>query len=442
MTLGRCVRRVTWVAALIACAGCDADSSGRGADAEVDATTSQPPPVEAGLDANVGGSAAGHDGATAGAGGAAGGNAGMGGPDGAVDAASPDDSGFDSGGLDAATPPMTTHVYVGGYGAEITHFVLDRATGGLEHREATSAASAPSYLAIHPLGDALYAINEQSGEGSEIIAFAIDPENGALSMINSVPSGGEGSPHLAVHPSGQWVAVAHYGSGHTSILPVREDRGLDGVIDIDRGPGDSARKAHQAVFDARGTTLLVPCLESGYVLQYQFNLGAIALSAPPTVAVEGGPRHLVLSPDQRYAYVLSELDSLLTSFAYDGMTGLLSSPQTIDSEEDTKGASAHVAIHPSGRWLYASNRAENSLGVFSIDASGRPHAVAHVRSGIATPRDFGIDPLGEYLIVANQGGAQDLRVFRIDAGNGTLTFVNATNVGGSPSFVGFVLLPQ
>lgn len=441
MRLGRSFRGVALIAALIAAliVGASCESSDDGVSPQLDATTS--PPFEAGLDASTGGAAA-FGGAASGAGGIGGSGGSAGTAD--YDAARPHDSGLDAAGeLDASTPAETTHVYVGGYSAEIKHLVLDRATGELEQRDATSAGSAPSYLAIHPQRDALYAINEQSSAaGSQVIAFAIDPEDGALSMINAAPSGGEGSPHLAVHPSGQWIAVAHYGSGHTSVLSVREDRGLNGVVDLERGPADDARKAHQAVFDAPGTTLLVPCLESDYVLQFQFNLGMLTLNTPATVAVAGGPRHLALSPDQRNAYVLSELDSLLTSFAYDGTTGRLSSPQTIDSEADVKGASAHIAVHPSGRWLYVSNRAENSVGVFSIDTDGRPHPVEHVRAGIATPRDFGIDPLGEYLIVANQGGAEDLRVYRIDPDNGTLTFVKATSVGGSPTFVGFVLLPQ
>lgn len=435
MTLHRWVGRGALVAALWAGAGCEGDDG-----AEGDAMTAMPP-IEAGLDAS--------DDAAAGSGGAggSGGTGGTGGrdasdPDATADAETPEDSGTDAAQPDASLPVQTTHVYVGGYSSEITHFVLDRETGELDHREATAAGSSPSYVAIHPQRDALYAVNESnSAAGSQVLAFAIDRESGELSMINAVPSGGEGAPHLAVHPSGDWIAVAHYVSGHTSILPVRADRGLNGVIDIDRGPADDARKAHQAVFDFRGTTLLVPCLENDYVLQYEVTDGSIALKTPATAAVAGGPRHLALHPDQQHAYVLSELDSLLTWLDYDADTGLLSNPQSMDSEQTIKGSSAHIAVHPSGRWLYVSNRTENSLGVFALAADGRPQLVEHVLEGIATPRDFAIDPAGEFLIVANQSGAQDLRVYRIDPILGTLTFVKATNVGGQPTFVGFALLP-
>jgi 6-phosphogluconolactonase len=157
--------------------------------------------------------------------------------------------------------------------------------------------------------------------------------------------------------------------------------------------------------------------------------------------VSGGPRHLALAPDERHAYVLSELDSTLTSFAYDAASGTLSDPQVIDSQEQTKGASAHVVVHPSGRFLYASNRAENSLGLFAIDANGRLAPVAFEREGIETPRDFTVDPTGAYLILANQDGAEDLRVYRIAAEDGRLTFVQTVAVGESPTFVGCVMLP-
>lgn len=443
MNAARWPRRLGLIVLLTACASCESDGADGAADG--DAMTPEPP-IDAAMDAGDDASA-GRDGATAGnggtgAGGAGSGGAGTGGSDAATDGASGDGSGADASDPDAAFTPEVTHVYVGGYSTEIAHFVLDRESGELDDRGATSAGNAPSYLAVHPQRDALYAVNEQSGAAaSQVLAFSI-AQDGELSMINAVPSGGEGAPHLAVHPAGQWVAVAHYESGHTSILPVLENRGLGGVIDIDRGPADMARKAHQAVFDPSGANLLVPCLESNYVLLYQFQLGAITLHTPATVAVAGGPRHLVISPDQRYVYVLSELDSLLTSFLYNGISGQLSSPETIDSEEETKGGSAHVAIHPSGKWLYASNRAENSVGVFAIDAGGRPSPVQFVRTGIATPRDFAIDPLGEFLIVANQSGAQDLRVYRIDPGDGTLSFVRATNVGGQPSSVVFAQLPR
>jgi len=338
-------------------------------------------------------------------------------------------------------PSGTPYVYVSGYGPEITRFELDLATGALADQGSVNGGTSPSYLAFAPDKRTLYAVNEASGAGSQVIAFAIDPTTGALSEINRQATGGEGAPHLAVHPSGDWIAVAHYGSGHTSILPVRADGGVDAASAMERGPSDGCGKAHQAVFDSTGKYLFVPCLESNYVLQYTFSNGTLGYNDPPTVAVTGGPRHLALAPDEQHAYVLSELASTITSFDYDAATGRLSSPQVIDSHEDAAGASAHIAVHPSGRWLYASNRAENSLGLFSIDAQGRPQSVAFQREMIDTPRDFTIDPTGAFLISANQNGAQNLLVYRIDPDDGALTRVQVVAVGGSPTFAGVLFLP-
>jgi len=360
-----------------------------------------------------------------------------------MDAAVSADGAPSDAGYDAAMASGTPYVYVSGYGSDIARFVLDPTTGALDPRGTTSGGDSPSYLAIAPNKRRLYAINETGGAGSVVIAFSIDPATGALAEINRAATEGEGSPHLAVHPSGNWVAVAHYGSGHTSILNVRTDGGVEPAVEIERGPSDDCGRAHQAVFDRSGDHLFVPCLESNYVLQFRFSNGTLEYNDPASVPVTGGPRHMAFDPDESHAYVLSESDSTITSFAYDAASGELSDPQTIDSQEEdgTKGASAHIVVHPSGNWLYASNRAENSLGLFSIDQNGRPQAVEFVRDMINTPRDFTVDPTGAFLISANQNGPQNLLVFRIDPADGTLTRVQVVPVGNNPTFASVVFLP-
>lgn len=360
------------------------------------------------------------------------------------DSAAPHDGGSDASkdaAHDSGAAPGKPYVYVSGYASEITSFSLDETSGALSELDRVEAGTSPSYLAIAHDKRTLYAINEAGGVGSQVIAFAIDAATGALTEINRVATSGEGSPHLAVHPSDQWLAVAHYGSGHTTILPLRADGGVEAASDIERGPGDSCGKAHQAVFDASGAFLFVPCLESNYVIQFTFADGELDYNSPATVSVLGGPRHMAFSPDYEHAYVLSELESTITSFAYDSATGKLSDPQTIDSYETTKGASAHIVVHPSGDFLYVSNRTENTLGLFSIGANGRPQAVDFISEMVATPRDFTIDPAGDFLISANQSGAENLLVFRVAATTGMLTRVQTAPVGGQPTFVGVVLLP-
>jgi 6-phosphogluconolactonase len=352
-------------------------------------------------------------------------------------------AGAGAGSVDAgaAAPPRPELVYVSGYGPDIRVFTLDRSSGALAPQSTAPAGMSASYLAIAPDARFLYAINEADAQASQVVAFAIDASDGHLTQINTAMTGGSGSPFLAVDPSGHWLAVAHYTSGETSLLPIRDDGSVGDPKVIDKGPGAGCMQAHQAVFDASGTHLLVPCLGSNFVIQFKFSAGQLTYNEPATVAVSGGPRHLALDPSEHHAYVLSELESTITSFAYDATTGRLSDPQVISSVQTQAGASAQIVVHPSGQWLYVSNRAENSLGLFSIDAQGRPHPAAFQTDMIATPRDFSVDPLGHFLILANQDGAQNVLVYSIAPADGQLSRTQVVPVGENPTFTRALVLP-
>ncbi len=344
------------------------------------------------------------------------------------------DAGGGNGG-DGGTAPAQRFVYASGYGSDISILTLDTSTGALKSVGSAPGGNSPSYLALAPNGRFLYAVNEASP--SRVIAFSIDASSGKLTEINRQNTTGDGAPHLAVDPSGKWVTVAHYGSGHITVLPIQDNGGVGAASDTSRGPNDGCQKAHQAVFDRSGKFLFVPCLGSNYVIQFKFNAGKLSFNEPSTVAIPGGPRHLAFDPSEQHAYVISELESKLTSLQYDKATGLLSEAVTIPSVKQTVGSSGHVVVHPSGAFLYVSNRNENSIGLFSIDAtSGRPTPVAFETSMIATPRDFTLDPSGQFLLSANQDGNQDLVVFRVAQSDGKLTHVGNLRVGGQPSFVG------
>jgi 6-phosphogluconolactonase len=331
-------------------------------------------------------------------------------------------------------------VYVSGADTAIAIFSLNVETASLASRGSAPAGANPSYLAVSDDHRFLYAVNEQ--RMSRVIAFQIAGESGALTEINRADTMGDGAAHLAVHPSGEWVVVPHYNSGQTVVFPVRDDGGIGAVSDTSQGPDDDrCENAHQAVFDATGGHLFVPCLGSNYVLQFRFEAGKLTLNTPPVAAVPGGPRHLVLHPSLPYAYVLSELESKLTRLRYDREQGLLTEPVTISSVESSAGSSAHVVVHPSGKFLYASNRTENSIGLFSIDQEdGSLTPVAFERGMIATPRDFTLDPSGSVLLAANQR-TNDLAVFRVAPADGRLTFERSVDTGDRPSFVGVYDLP-
>ena len=333
-------------------------------------------------------------------------------------------------------------VYVSGYGPSIHVLELDVQSGELTARSTAPGGNAPSYMAFSPDKRFAYAINEADGPDSKVVAFQVDPNSGALSALNSQVTGGSGSPHLAVHPSGKWIAVAHYTSGEVSVMSVQNDGALGSASAPDRGPNNDCDKAHQAVFDQSGKHLFVPCLGSNYVLQYLFENGQLTYNEPATVEVMGGPRHLAFDATERRAYVLTEHESTITQFDYDSATGRLTNPRgAINSFEQTKGSSTHIIVHASGKWLYVSNRKENTLGVFAIAADGTPSAVAFERDMISTPRDFSIDPTGRWLILANQEGAETVLLYSIDANSGKLTRKQVVAVGDKPTFTQALILP-
>lgn len=340
------------------------------------------------------------------------------------------------------TPSTRELVYVSGYAPDIRVLSLDTTSAQLSDKSKISAGASPSYLAFSPDKRFLYAIDEApQAADSKVLAFSIDPGDGHLTALNSAVTGGTGAPHLAVHPSGKYVAVAHYTSGEVVIIPIAADGSLGTAGPLNKGPRDSCQNAHQAVFDKSGKHLLVPCLGSNFVMQLNFDAGTLSYNDPATVPVDGGPRHIALSPDEKRAYVLSEYASIITAFKYDADSGKLSEPTTVNAYKTQAGSSAHILVHPSGKFLYVSNRQENSLGRFLLDAGGLPVSPTFITDMIATPRDFSIDPSGQFLILANQAGAQDVQLFRIAAESGELTRTQSLALGGSPTFTGALALP-
>lgn len=358
-------------------------------------------------------------------------------------------------------------VYVSNGTGEIHVLALDLTSGQVSAQSVADGSQNPSYMAFSADSKFAYAINEANQSDSKALAFGVDASDGHLTPLNSVLTGATGAPHLAVHPSGKWLAVAHYGrdtdmwvGGQTVVIPIATDGSLGTPGEPATGPADDkCKNAHQAVFSSDGSYLLVPCLGSDYVVQYVFDKtsGALSLNTPPTVKVPMGvgPRHLALDPAQEHAYLITEHGNTVVWYKYDSATGRLTDPKTLDSTKvakasDLDGWGAHIVVHPSGKWLYTSNRkesatrgSENSIGVFTLDAQGVPTPVpdAFVTDMIDIPRDFSIDPTGQYLFVVNEAGAQNLLVFRIDASTGGLTRTQAFAIGGKPAFVRAITLP-
>jgi 6-phosphogluconolactonase len=330
------------------------------------------------------------------------------------------------------------YLYVSGGHPQITILRLSLVDGSTAKIGLATAGTVPSYLAFAPSKKYLYAIDEV--DESAIIAFLVDPLTGTLSRINHQMTGGAGAPHLAVHPSGEWIVVAHYNSSIVTVHPLGSDGAVGKAVDLLQ-PG---KQAHQVVFACGGRYAFIPCLGSNLVAQYRFEQGRLVPNSPATVTVPGGPRHMAFDPTESFAYVLGELDNVITSLRHDRSTGTLSDPQTLPTIEagGKTQETAHVAVHPSGRFLYVSNGNDNSIVLFSIEqATGRLVRQGFERGMIGFPRDFTIDPTGGYLIVANRDLAS-LVVFKIDPATGQLRRVGApVPVPESPQFVGVLTPP-
>lgn len=343
------------------------------------------------------------------------------------------------------TTPGKFRVYVGTYTGSsgskgIYQTVLDLKTGELSPVEVAGEATSPSFLAIHPTEKSLYAVMEISDFAGKraggVGAFTIDPKSGKLTKLNEQSSGGGGPCHIVVDHSGKFALVANYGGGSAGTLPIKADGSLAEMGSFVQHVGTSVDKsrqeaphAHSINVDAANKFAFVADLGLDKVLIYNLApmTGKLTPNTPAFAAVDAGagPRHFAFHPSGKFAYVINEMHCTVTAFTYDAPKGELKSFQTIttlpNGFDGKDYSTAEIQVHPSGKFVYGSNRGHHSIAAFSVDsATGKLKAIGNQREGIKTPRNFGIDPTGQFMIVANQD-SNDLVVFRIDQSTGLLT---------------------
>lgn len=333
-------------------------------------------------------------------------------------------------------------VFVGTYtrrGSKgIYAFQLDLASGIPSPIFLAAETVNPSFLALHPTHRFLYAVGEVSETGGArtgaVHAFALDPATGKLSFLNSQPSKGAGPCHLVVDGEGRHVLVANYSGGSVAVLPILSDGRLGEATAFIQHQGRSvhpqrqtAPHAHSINVDPANRFAFVADLGLDQVLIYRFDphRGTLAPNDPPFAATApgAGPRHFAFHPNGRFAYVINELNSTITAFRYDASRGSLSEIQTLSTLPEGfsgENTTAEVQVHPSGRFLYGSNRGHDSIVLFAVDPeTGLLQLVGHRSTQGRTPRHFGIDPTGTYLLAANQD-SDTIVFFRIDPGTGQL----------------------
>jgi len=348
-------------------------------------------------------------------------------------------------------------VYVGTYTGRAAHiksqmqsegiyvYQLNLITGELTHTSTLTGLINPSYLAIEPQKRYLYAVSEteeMAGKQSGgVSACAIDPENGALTLINSQLTQGKAPCHLSVDHSGQYVLSANYSSGSICILPILADGRLGESSDFIQHEGSSINKqrqegphAHSINVDKDNRYAFVADLGIDKMMSYQLDLeaGKLVPNSPPWVEIKpgAGPRHFAFSPDSQYAYLINELDSTLITFAYDAGSGRLQELQTLstlpeglDPAQDIQGGMNHCAdihVSPSGKFVYGSNRGHDSIAIFQVEPeNGKISPIGHEPTQGKTPRNFALDPTGAFLLVANQD-TDTIVTFRIEQKTGQL----------------------
>ena len=343
-------------------------------------------------------------------------------------------------------------VYVGTYTGETSRgiyaFRFDDSSGRLPPLGLAAETPSPSFLTSSANGRVVFAVNElQSFQGAasgSVTSFTVDPVTARLTEISVQPTRGAGPCHLALDRTGRYLAVANYGGGNFALFPVGADGRLQPATSVVAGdepePGPSTPAVplgHMVGFDAHNRFLLAADKGLDRVLVYRFDAskGILTRNRPPAAALPGGsgPRHFAFHPNGKWLFAINELSATITTFGWDQASGRLTAGGSVSTRpaEVTTGTTAEIAVHPSGRFVYGSNRGHDSIVVFRVDGGGALTLVQYESTRGQTPRHFAIDPTGRWLIAANQQSGT-LAVFSIDQNTGRLSLVGPLTSVGSP----------
>jgi 6-phosphogluconolactonase len=347
---------------------------------------------------------------------------------------------FAGGSADKPAANRKYLVFVGTYTTKteskgIYAYEFDADSGKLTPMGVAAETPDPSWVAVHPSRKFLYAANEAS-KASAVSAFAVDAKSEKLTLLNQIPSLGEDPCYLSFDKTGKYILVANYSSGTIAVFPILADGRLGEHTALvkdqgARGPNkerQEAPHAHWIETSPDNRFALVADLGLDEVLVYKFDAtnGTLTPNEPGFARLKAGsgPRHAVFHPNGKIVFAVSELSSTATSFAYDAKKGTLKETQTASTLPpgfSGRNDVAEAAVHPNGKFLYVSNRGNDSIAILSIDPGNRTLVPAGgIPTGGKEPRHFAIDPSGKYLLAENQF-SNNVVVFKIDATTGGLT---------------------
>ncbi len=361
--------------------------------------------------------------------------------------------------LNAAAKPDSYWVYFGTYtgakskGIHVAEY--DSATGKVGTPRLAAEMPNPTFLAVHPNGKLLYAVGEvptfDGKKGGGLRGYSINSATGDITPINHQSTVGAGPCHVSIDPSGKVALVANYGGGSVASFAISADGSLSEARGFVQHTGSSVnpgrqKEPHAHSFNSSpdGRFAFAADLGTDKVHIYKLDAAAakIAPNEPASVSLQpgSGPRHFAFHPGGRHAFVINELLSTLTLFRYDARTGVLTEAATVPTlPADFTGNSstAEVVVHPSGKFVYGSNRGHDSIAVFQFDAAKETLTPAgHVKTGGKTPRNFALDPGGKFLFACNQG-SDSVFVFKVDQTNGGLESTGTKLEIGAPVCVRF-----
>jgi 6-phosphogluconolactonase len=363
----------------------------------------------------------------------------------------------------ALAPLLSAQImYVGTYTAPqssskgIYAYRFDAKTGKMAPLGLVAETPNPTFLAVHPNGKFLYAINEinefQGKKAGSVSAYSIDKATGKLTPLNTVSSASPGPCHVVVDATGKAVLVANYAGGSFASFPVQADGKLGEaasfIQETGSGPDKSRQQqphGHSVVLTKNNKFVLGGDLGTDKVMIFKLDpaTAKITPNTPPSAPVKpgSGPRHLAIAPDQKHVYVLSEMASTVTTFDFNPNTGEMKEIGAISTlPDDFKGQSttAEIMIDAKGQYVYASNRGHDSITVFAVDPkTALLTRIQTVSSGGSIPRAFVLDPSGNYIVAGNQK-TDNIQVLKIDHATGKLTPVGDKVSVGAPVTFAFI----
>jgi 6-phosphogluconolactonase len=356
----------------------------------------------------------------------------------------------------ASAQIMYVGTYTDGTSKGVYAYRFDSKAGSMAPLGLMAETPNPTFVALHPNGKFLYAVNEvdryDGKKAGSVTGWSIDRATGKLTLLNTVSTGGPGPCHLIVDATGKTLMVANYGGGSFASMPIGADGKLGEAASFIQDTGSSVDKSRQG--EPHGHSVNLPKsnkfmlgadLGTDHVMVFKLDPATAKLTAadPPFVSVKpgSGPRHLVIAPDQKHVYVLSEMASSVTTFEFNAANAAMKDIDVVSAlPADFKGQStaAEIQIDATGRHLYTSNRGHDSIAVFDIDPkTAKPKLVQNISTGGVTPRAFVIDPSGNFVIAGNQK-TNSITTFKINHATGKLTAVGEKVALGSP--VSFVFL--